>query len=109
MAWTRPDPPPDVHDYWKSRYPGIRLVSEYVEQIPACGYDVIAHFTLPEDTWWEGYYGPLEARIRDLREKYAGDPAAQAVLDGQQGEVDLYKKQKRWYGSAFFIMRRRDG
>ena len=130
MVWLRPDPPPDIHAYWKARNhpskgailmarnrsskgailmarnPAICTVPENLEQIPPRGYDPVGHFALPEDAWWKEYYGPLEMRIRELRESYAGDPEALAALDREQREVDLFKKHQKWYGSAFFVMQK---
>jgi len=108
MVWLRSDPPPEIYDCWKGRYPGISTVTENLEKIPACGYDLVGHFALPEDAWWAEYYGPLEARVRELREKYVGDSRALAVLDREQREIDLFKQYQRWYGSAFFVMQKID-
>jgi ubiquinone/menaquinone biosynthesis C-methylase UbiE len=106
MVWLRPNPPPEIERYWKARYPGIRTTPENLERIPACGYAPIGHFSLAEDVWWRAYYEPLEARIHELRRKYAGDAEALAVLDQEQAEADLFKKHQKWYGSAFFVMQR---
>ena len=73
---------------------------EYLEQIPACGYDVIGYFTLSEDAFWIEYYGPLENRIQELRPKYINDSKALEVLDEEQREIDLSRKYHEWYGSA---------
>jgi hypothetical protein len=89
-------------------YPGIRTVSEYAEQVPDQGYELVGHFALPEDFWWEDYYVPMVARIRELRRKYAEDHAAQRTLDREQQAADLYEKYSQWYGSVFLVMRARD-
>ncbi len=57
-----------------------------------CGYDVIGHFTLPEDAWRIEYYGPLEKRIKELRTKHIDDPKVLSMLDKEQREVDMYKR-----------------
>jgi SAM-dependent methyltransferase len=108
MTWSRPDPPQEVYNYWKGlAASGIRTVPEYLEQIPACGYDVIGYFALPEDAFWIEYYGPLERRIKELRAEYIDDPKALAILDKEQHEIDIAKKYHEWYGSAFFVMQKR--
>ena len=107
MAWLRPDPPQEIFDYWKGIYSGIRTLPEYLERIPSFGYDIIGNFALAEDFWRSEYFGPLQSRLDELREKYSGDSAALDVLDGQQHEVDMYKKYQPWYGSAFFIMKKK--
>ena len=106
MAWLRGDPPAAIRNFWQKVFPGIRTVSEYVEAVPSHGYDLVGHFALPEDFWWREYYAPLQARIRELREKYADDPAAQSALDNEQEGVDLYKKHAKWYGSAYLLMQK---
>lgn len=107
MAWLRPDPPQEIYDYWKSIYPGIKTVPENLRQITGCGYDIIGHFSLPEDAWWSEYYEPLEKRIEQLRMKYINDPEALGVLAKEQREIDMFKKYCKWYGSAFFIMQKK--
>jgi len=107
MVWLQPDPPEEIREYWERTYSGIRTVGENVERVPACGYDLIGHFALPENTWWREYYGPLQERINELRREYAGDPEAIAVLDAEQEEVDLYRRNRKWYCSAFFVMQKR--
>ena len=106
MAWLRPDPPQEIYDYWQEVYPGIRTVPETLQQIPDLGYEIIGHFTLPEDAWWVEYYGPLERRIQQLRKKYVKDPEALVVLDKEQEEIDMFRKYHKWYGSVFFVMRK---
>jgi ubiquinone/menaquinone biosynthesis C-methylase UbiE len=107
MCWLRPDPPLEMRDHWEKSYPGIRTIKENLDMIPGCGYIVIGHFPLPEDAWWDLYYGPLAERIQPLRKKYGDDPESLAVLDKEQKEIDLYRKYSKWYGSAFYIMEKR--
>jgi len=107
MVWLQPAPPWEIYDYWKSIYPGIGTVQENMERISSCGYDLLGCFTLPENAWWIEYYGPLEERIKNLRQKYINDLDALAMFDKEQREIDLFTKYKRWYGSAFFIVQKR--
>jgi ubiquinone/menaquinone biosynthesis C-methylase UbiE len=106
MAWLRPDPPSEIRSCWQMAYPGIRTASEYVEQVPEHGYDLIGHFVLPEEFWWVDYYLPMIARIGELRKKYLEDQAAQRTLDREQRAADLYKRHFNWYGSVFLVMQR---
>lgn len=106
MTWLQPDPPQEILEYWKKIYPGIRTVQKYLEVISRCGYRIIGYFPLPEDAWWEEYYGPLEERIRELRKKCKGEPEALSVLENEQQEIDLFRKYSKWYGSVFYIMQK---
>jgi len=107
-AWLQPDPPRAIIDRWRPVFPEISTVPEYAEQLPRYGYGLIGHFALPEDFWWLNYYALVEERIRKMRQRYAGDRAIQAVLDREQHEVDLYYEHRRWYGSAFLVMQKRE-
>lgn len=107
MVWLRPDPPAEVVNCPELAYPGIRTVPEYTEQVPDHGYDLVGHFALPEDFWLLDYFDPMLARLRELRQKYADDHAAQRTLDREQRAADLYRKHTKWYGSAFLVMQKR--
>jgi len=107
MTRLRPNPPQEIYDYWEHSYPGIKTVTENLEQISGCGYYLMEHFALPADAWWTEYYRPLEKRIEKLRVKYTDDPEALEMLDKEQHEIDMYKKYYQWYGSAFFVMQKR--
>ena len=82
-------------------------ITEKLEQISSCGYDLLEYFTLNDDTWWTEYYAPLEKRISEIRIKHANDPKALAVLDEEQQEIDMFKKNPGRYCSVFFIMKKR--
>ena len=107
MVWLQPEPPREIREYWERIYPGICSIPENIECIRACGYGLVGHFALPEDTWWLEYYKPLEERVEKLRGKYADKPGALTVLEKEQHQIDLYKKYSQWYGSAFFIMQKK--
>jgi ubiquinone/menaquinone biosynthesis C-methylase UbiE len=85
----------------------IKNITEKLEQIPSCGYDLLGHFTLSEDIWWTEYYGPLEKRINEIRIKYIDEPKALLELDKEQREIDMFKENRRRYGSVFFVMQER--
>lgn len=106
MTWLKPDPPEEIADYWKRMYPGITTIPQNLKIIPGCGYEVLGHFPLPEDAWWEEYYHPLEERIDQLRTKYGEDEEALRILDSEHEEIELYKKYSAWYGSVFYVMQR---
>jgi len=104
ISWLAPAAPIPVHSYWSAEYPGMRNIWENLLCLRRAGYGEIGHFTLPESAWWEPYYGPMEARIAQLRTKYLGNPAAQTLLDAQAKEVEMYRKYSAWYGYEFYVM-----
>ena len=82
-------------------------ISEKLQLIATCGYELLEHFTLHQDTWWIEYYAPLERRINEIRTENAGDPKALLALDNEQREIDVFKKNPGRYASVFLIMKKR--
>ncbi len=105
IAWLVEEPAPRARSFWEEAYPAIRHREANRETIREAGYDPVDDFALPASAWWD-YYTPIEARLADLRAKYAGDAEALAVLDAEQGEIDLYRACGDSYGYVFYMMRR---
>lgn len=81
-------------------------LTQKLEQISGCGYDLLGHFTLPGDTWWTEYYGPLEKRIHEIRRECVDEPQALLELDNEQREIDMFKENPGRYGSVFLVMQK---
>ena len=82
-------------------------ITEKLEQISSCDYDLLGYFTLHEDTWWTEYYSLLEKQIREIRTKHIDDPEILVELDNDQRFIDTFKKNPEQYGSVFFTMKKR--
>ena len=104
-CWLKPDPPEELRAFWTA-YPGMMNVEAAQAVIDRSGYDLLGDFVLPDAAWWEDYYGPMEARIAALEQKYAGDALALAELAGARVECDLRRRYPDWYGYVFFVMRK---
>lgn len=104
LAWLKPDPPADPKFFWDENYPGMKTLEENLVIFRGAGYREISHFVLPESSWWDDYYTPLEKRIVMLSEKYRNDEEAVALLRESQRESDLYRKYSDWYGYVFYII-----
>jgi ubiquinone/menaquinone biosynthesis C-methylase UbiE len=81
-------------------------LTEKRRQISQCGYDLINHFVLSEDIWWNEYYAPLEEKFNEVRAKHTSDQKTITVLDDDQREIDTFKRDPKLYRSVFFIMRK---
>ena len=104
-TWLVPDPPAEVREFWAAEYPGMRDIEGNLERIRDAGFEVIGHFTLPDESWWTHYQAPLEARIPGLLEKYAGDKSALAVIDGTVAEHRIRRLYPETYGYEFYVAR----
>ncbi len=75
-----------------------------VETIKQCGYELLGRFSLPDSAWMEGYYLPLEARLKSMRVKYDAEPEKLGIIRVNQAEVDMYRQYGRYYGYDFYLM-----
>ena len=81
-------------------------IEEKVKQISGCGYQLLSYFLLQEDTWWNEYYAPLEKQIHEMRTKYTDDPRLAAILNSDQQEIDIFKRNPKRYCSVYFVMKK---
>jgi hypothetical protein len=103
LAWLRPDVPDACREFFAAEYPQMCDVPSLRGIASDCGYDVVGHFTLPESSWWENDYRPLERRL----EGYGGsdDEVARSVLAMVRREIETYRQYARWYGYEFSVLR----
>lgn len=110
IAFTEPcflqdDLPQEVREFW-AEYPAMTSVEATLKAIGEAGYTAIGNFTIPDSAWWGDYYGPMEERLKMLRQKYAGDKEALQRLEENQSEIDLHRKFSAYYGYVFFVARK---
>jgi len=104
-VWLLPDPPPEVVELWRE-YPEIDTVERKLQIVSALGYQHVGHFVLPESSWTEAYYDPLEERIAQYEQKWQGTADAEDVLAEARREIAVFRQYSRYYSYAFFVMRR---
>lgn len=106
LVWLRDDPTPAARK-WCQDYQDIKTIPDNLYLFKKNGYAMIGHFTLPVESWLNDYYGPMQARIDELRPKYWGNELALSVLDAAQSEIDGFKKCSSELGYEFFVARKK--
>ena len=102
------DPPMPLVQFFESEYPDIQTVKERLALILKEGFRIISNFTLPESSWLDRFYLPMEKEIKRLNKKYQGNEVALGVFNEMQNEINLYKEYSEYYGYEFFIMQKID-
>lgn len=105
-VWRKANPPPEVKAGFDLDYPTMGWVDDVVAAIRDSGFELVGHFTLPDEAWWSDFYTPMETRIAELRGKYASDGEASAVLDQLAEEPDMHRRYSDYYAYEFFVARR---
>jgi SAM-dependent methyltransferase len=105
-VWTAPEPPREVALWWNAAYADIASIDEKTGTVRDAGFDILGHFTLPREAWWDNLYVPVRARLDGLRRTWADDEAGLEVIAEFDNEIAMYERWGRTYGYEFFVARR---
>lgn len=100
--WTTPTPTPGARAFWDAGYPGMRSTAANVDAAQRAGWTVVATHLLP-DSDWEAYYGPLAARIEELR----AEGVAEELLAAVGAEIGVRAEHGDDYGYTAHVLRPR--
>lgn len=104
--WRKENPPPEVKAGFDLDYPGMGRLEDDVAAIRDNGFELVGHFTLPDEAWWDDFYAPMVQRIAELRGLHAGDAEASAILDQLAQEPELHRRHAEFFAYEFFVARR---
>ena len=106
-SWLVPEAevPREAYDFFRAEYPAMTDVPGNLQRIEDCGYEIIGHFTLPDESWWTHYYDPLAGNLKQMRDKYALDPQAQRFIDESADEQRIRREFGDSYGYEFIVSR----
>jgi len=105
-VWRKTDVPDEVRRGFERDSPTMGWTRDVLAIIEQSGFEVLGQFTLPDAAWWEDFYTPMRARVRELREKYRDDAEARGILDVLWRETDLHEAHSDCYAYEFFVTRR---
>jgi SAM-dependent methyltransferase len=105
-VWLREDPPAEVRAAFEPFSSTMGLAADTLPLIERAGLELVGHFTLPHESWWDDFYTPMLARLEELRRRYASDSEALAAIDELAEEPDLHRRCSAFYGYEFYVARR---
>jgi ubiquinone/menaquinone biosynthesis C-methylase UbiE len=106
LCWFKENIPEEIDDFFQV-YPAMKNVEENIKVITSHGLNLISHFKLPESSWWNNFYIPLEKKINKLRKKYQDDEEKLSLLEEFYLEIEMFRKYSEYYGYVFFNMRKK--
>ncbi len=107
LCWFKENAPKEIYDYLMSEYPVMKSVKENKTTINSKGLNLISHFNIPESSWWDNYYIPVEKNINKLHKKYQHDNETLELLKLFSVEIKMFRNYSEYYGYTFFIMRKK--
>jgi trans-aconitate methyltransferase len=102
VCWFTDQPSARAKAFWGTEYPAMTDEAGVAAQIAAAGYDVLGTRRL-SDAAWEGYFGPIDARIAALRPK--ADDALRVVLDEAAEEAAVWRAHRAEFGYVLNVVR----
>lgn len=107
LSWLHDHVPDVVRDFFFSGYPAMRSVHHNRALAETAGYRVLTTYTLPRETWVEGYYDVLEPRARSLVTHR--DAAVRDFAVAMLKEIDIFGRSEESYGYVFYVLQRANG
>jgi len=100
------NPPAPLIQYFEKEYPDIKPVKNKIDLIQNERFHLITNFTLPESSWLDCFYLPMEKELTRLNKKYKSNKIALGIFEEMKNEINLYKKFSDFYGYEFFVMQK---
>ena len=81
-------------------------VADLVSLIESSLFELLNHFPLPLEAWWDKFYTLMERIIEEFLGKYADDPEASEILKQLVLEPAAHRKNSDYYNYEFFVTRK---
>ena len=104
-VWCKANLPDSVKAIFESDYPTMGTVADLVTLIQSSPFELLNHFPLPPEAWWDDFYSPMEQIIEESRGKYADDRETLEILEQLALEPAAHRKNSDYYNYEFFIVR----
>jgi ubiquinone/menaquinone biosynthesis C-methylase UbiE len=104
LSWFKREAPEEIQKFFAEVYPEMKTVEENLTIAKKVGYRVVDWFPVPESSWWENYYTPIEVKLPALKSKYQGNPEALQILACEEREIEMFRKYAAYYGSVFYVL-----
>lgn len=106
LVWFSDHPPEEVATFLQEAYPPMTTVPECRRMIQEAGYEIVESFRLPDEAWWDEFYGPLQVKMERMEKGYVETPDAGAIIAATRREIDLFSRYSEYYGYEVFLLRK---
>ncbi|MFC2993379.1 class I SAM-dependent methyltransferase [Halomonas tibetensis] len=106
LTWLTERRPAELEAYWRAQYPEVDTASAKLAVLEQHGYTPLSYFVLPRRCWLDGYYRPLQQRFPAFLKSHGNSPAARAIVEEQQQEIELYERYGEHFGYGFYVARK---
>ena len=107
LTWLTSDRPAELTEHWSSEYAQVATASKKMAQLEAHGYVPVGYFPLPQSSWLDAYYRPMQERFGDFLARHGNSAQAQSIVDAERHEISLYERYAAFVSYGFYIARKR--
>lgn len=104
LCWLTEKIPDEVKAFFKTEYPDMHSVQYNMEVCERAGYKLLGTYSIPDESWVEGYYDVLEPRARALSAHV--DASVRAFAEEMLREIEVFGLSQDSYGYVFYILQR---
>ena len=94
--------PEQARVYWSRNYTAMSSVEVNLDIVGTLGLELVEHFALGRNAFWQEYYQPMEERIAELRVGPAGD---EPLFKALEREIEVYRRWGDSYAYVFYVIR----
>ncbi|MEB1808470.1 MAG: class I SAM-dependent methyltransferase [Bacillaceae bacterium] len=106
ISWLKNNPSLECKTFWETAYQEMDTIVNKITQVEQNNYHYQFSFVLPKEDWTVQYYGPLEANLKKMVQKYPQNEDALKVVQMLREEIELYDKHSDDYSYVFYGMRK---
>ncbi|GAB5465549.1 MAG: class I SAM-dependent methyltransferase [Candidatus Kapaibacteriales bacterium] len=106
ITWTNNSRPKEIEEHWNAEYPQINTASNKIKILEKNGFSPVGYFYLPENSWINNYYQPIEDRIDNFLKKHNNSDLAKGIVEAEQNEINKYRNYKDFLSYGFYIARK---
>lgn len=106
ITWLTEKRPAEIEEYWHNEYPEIDTASNKIRILEQNGFSPAGYFVLPQSSWLDNYYNPIESRFSNFLKKHNYSENAKKLVDSTKEEIRLYKKYKEYLSYGFYIAKK---
>lgn len=106
ITWTTHSRPAEIEEHWNNEYPQIDTASNKMKILEENGFSPVGYFYLPESSWINNYYQPIEDRIEAFLKKHNNSELAKGITEAEKNEITKYRTYKDYLSYGFYIARK---
>lgn len=106
ITWTTNSRPTEIEEHWNNEYPQVDTASNKMRILEVNGFSPVGYFYLPESSWINSYYKPIEDRIDKFLKKYNNSELAKGIAEAEQNEISKYRTYKDFISYGFYIAKK---